>query len=234
MMTFLRKTNKHAVAVGLILLFSPVFAVWMSPSIILVTYPQTLDQIIPVQFGDWVETQSSVAQVGLTTNAEMGDDYPYDQVLTRTYKNSQQQTVMLTIAWGQKQKQEVKIHRPELCYFAQGFEISALKDKDFKMVSLSGKAVIGKEMLAKNPRYTEAVSYWIRIGDTYSENAWQTRWYIFKRGLTGEIPDGVLVRASSIISEISNPDKNFYLNQEFLSDLLTSVDSAEGKALLIR
>jgi len=195
----------------------------------------SLTDFIPQQFGDWQEVSTGLMQVGLTTNtADKGDDYPYDQVLSRTYKNSDNQTVMLTIAWGGKQRQEVKIHRPELCYAAQGFEIKKLKDTDFGIASTGNKAVTGKDMLAFNPKYIEAVSYWIRIGDIYSGNAWQTRLYIFKTGLEGVIPDGVLVRASSIINDEKNAESAYQLNKRFLQDLVKNVDSAKGRSFLIK
>jgi len=41
----------------------------------------------------------------------------------RAYQNSQGQIVYLALAWGEQQRQEVKIHRPDLCYVAQGFKV---------------------------------------------------------------------------------------------------------------
>ncbi len=53
-------------------------------------------------------------------------------------------------------------------------------------------------MLVKAPGRTEAVSYWIRIGNVFTENPWAIRYHILKQGLAGKAVDGVLVRASRI------------------------------------
>mgnify|MGYP003340463721 CR=1 FL=1 len=54
---------------------------------------------------------------------ETDTEQPYDQTLMRTYANSHGEQIMLALAWGERQRQDVKVHRPEVCYPAQGFAI---------------------------------------------------------------------------------------------------------------
>ncbi|MFX5562593.1 exosortase C-terminal domain/associated protein EpsI, partial [Acinetobacter baumannii] len=82
--------------------------------------------VIPTQFGQWKEVPSPFlhVNVGLEDGTDRSTDQPYDDVLGRTYVNSQGQMVMLALAYAKEQTQDVKIHLPEVCYVAQGFVLS--------------------------------------------------------------------------------------------------------------
>jgi EpsI family protein len=108
------------------------------------------------------------------------------------------------LAWGHKQQQEVKVHRPDLCYVAQGYKVNSLNPAVFPLSGASGTQATGKHMVATGGGNIEAVSYWIRIGSLYSENALETRMRILKEGFNGKIPDGILVRVSQ---SVHNPDQ---------------------------
>lgn len=234
-MKFVAVTNKLALTFGVIMLASLMLTHFLEPKNLLVPTQPDLEKITPSSFGDWREVKSNLIQVGLTTNTDEKTkdmDNPYDQVLMRSYENSKGQHIMLALAWGQKQQQEVKIHRPELCYAAQGFVVNSIKRHDFDLSSLSGKPVIGKQMLAKHGQQVEAVNYWIRIGDYYSESAFFTRLNILKAGLSGEVHDGILVRVSSY-ADPNNPTPAFDLNDGFLKDLVSHT-SRSDQLLLIR
>lgn len=87
-----------------------------------------LNALVPKEFGEWREVRSAFVQVDLTPRrdgeeAERTTDSPYDQTVIRTYVRRAGATVMLALAYGSKQRQDVKIHRPELCYVAQGFQV---------------------------------------------------------------------------------------------------------------
>ena len=53
-------------------------------------------------------------------------DRLYEQQLSRTYENAQGYRIMLSIAYGGNQRDELELHKPEVCYVAQGF---VLQDK---------------------------------------------------------------------------------------------------------
>jgi EpsI family protein len=154
----------------------------------------------------------------------------YDEVLTRSYRNSAGEVVMLSIAYGRRQRQEMKIHRPELCYAAQGFEV----ESSTPLTLLGGPSVrqlSGRAMTATSPGRTEEAVYWIRIGEMVSESAWQLRLYILLRGLAGYVPDGVLVRTSRLATSNGGTD-SIPTQRRFIAELLNEL-APSNRVLLV-
>jgi EpsI family protein len=183
-----------------------------------------LERMIPKEFGAWKQVETGIIQMDLVPRdgAERTIDQPYDQALTRTYVRNDGAVVMLALAYGRTQRQEVKVHRPELCYVAQGFEVHA---RSRVMVKLAHDLEIpAYRLLTQSRQRLEPVTYWIRIGDRITANAWESRFEIFRRGLQGRIPDGILVRTSSV-QRPGDPIQGAYERQvEFLSALWLAVD----------
>jgi len=196
----------------------------------------TLEQRIPKQFGQWKLVPSNTIQTDLYVKqqGERTTDNPYDDVLMRTYENAKGQQVQLAVAYGKTQRQEVKIHRPELCYYAQGFEITDIDDHIFDIRNLRNEVITGKQMRVMSGGSAQAVSYWIRIGDVYSNSAWDTRLHIIQQGLKGYILDGVLVRASSNIVNDETESDQFQLNETLMKELVSNLKMDNDKLLLIR
>lgn len=194
----------------------------------------TLAEQMPQRIGQWEQQPNALDQIAATaTNLSM--EQPYDEIVTRTYRNPGGEIVMLTLAFGRNQRQEIKIHRPELCYPAQGFKVKQLQNASFEGVrsQASGETISGKRMVAAGNNFDEIVSYWIRIGGTYSESAWQTRWTIFREGMNGRMTDGILVRVSQRVNPGVDPDNSYRLQQEFLQQLVASLQPS-AQSLLIR
>lgn len=189
-----------------------------------------LEATIPKSFAGWTYVPSPTLQVDLAVRRDGQDESAavYDQVLMRTYRNVQGETVMLALAWGRQQRQEVKIHRPELCYVAQGFRIETNRPIE----PLGAGGVEARAMLAATARRLEPVVYWVRIGDTISKNAWQTRWYILREGIAGRIPDGILVRTSQIVRTAGQADASYGVQQRFLRDLVAALDPPRRAVLV--
>lgn len=222
-------------ALGVAMLLAVIAAYLLTPRLTTVGNPPLLEEVIPKQFGDWKEIPSPYVQASLAVAREDEPDInqPYDQTLMRTYQNSKGEVVMLALAWGKNQRQEVKIHRPELCYTAQGYKVQSLAPVTLANIKGVAGPVTGKRMVAMNRFGGEAVSYWIRIGDIYSESAVDTRWHILKEGLAGRIPDGILVRASVQIRDAINLEANHTLAEQFLTALVQHLPPSE-KSILIR
>lgn len=222
-----------AVRVLIAFLIAAVGAYFATPRLSSIENVPSLENTVPRAFGDWVELKSPLLQVSLSTGGETEINQPYDQVVMRTYVNSKGQQVMLALAWGRHQRQEVKVHRPDLCYVAQGYKIHSLANAEFEKISTPFGKVSGKRMLVSGNNSTEAVSYWIRIGNLYSEDAFDTRFHILKEGFRGNIPDGVLVRASMQVSDQKAAETIWPTLDAFLTALTTSVPP-ETKNLLVR
>jgi EpsI family protein len=200
-------------------------AAWaMRPTATRTVHPP-LEQLVPERFAEWTALRAPQLQVVDPTvgaGGAVATDRPYSDVLMRAYTDGHGHVVLLALAYGAQQRQEIKIHRPEVCYVAQGFEVVALSGAQFP---LAGHAsVAGSRMLVRGANRIEAVSYWIRIGRNYSRSGWATRYYLFKEGLEGRVVDGILVRASQILD---NPQaastQRFAVQERFLAELVASL-----------
>jgi EpsI family protein len=196
----------------------------------------SLSESVPARFGDWTQIKTNVVQVNPTVNQDGPRDMnnPYDDVLMRTYANSHGEVVLLALAYGRSQRQEVKIHRPDLCYVAQGFKLLKHARTVFPGQNYSAAPITGDRMLVQATGRVEAVSYWIRIGNIYSRSAWATRYYIFIQGIRGRALDGILVRVSQIIGDSDDASEQVYSRQEqFVADLLGAMTPAGRSMLLV-
>jgi EpsI family protein len=230
-----RRIQVTPIVLALAMIATALGVEWLQPEAQPLTDHQSLAQSIPAQFGDWKEISGVADQIdpGKGTADEPNMDRPYDDVLMRTYQNSRGDVVLLALAYGRNQRQEVKIHRPDVCYTAQGFQLVKRSSMELPMSGTEGAPVQGMRMLVKAPGRVEAVSYWIRIGDVFTDNAWKIRYHIFKQGLAGHAVDGMLVRASQIVSAQEEASTDRYLLQEaFLADLVRALPESARHLLL--
>lgn len=192
-----------------------------------------MDQMFPRAFGDWKEVEGLVPLVTANNPTELTFNQPYDAQIMRSYRNSKNQVVMLAIAYGQNQRQDIKVHRPEVCYPAQGWSVDALAPFAFPLSSTKGTPITGKQMLARANRTDrrEAVLYWIRIGDTFAQGGMAQRLHIFKQGLQGKRSDGVLVRFSQALPPGQDPQASYQMQTQFASDFIAAL-SPEARNLL--
>lgn len=195
-----------------------------------VNEPQ-LETSIPNKIGSWSALASPLTQVSITQGNEPDINQPYDQSVLRTYADDQGHQIGVAVAWGKHQRQEVKIHRPELCYPAQGYAVKRLIDHTFSVTSTTTQQPItGKRMIALDRNGSmEVVSYWIRIGSIYSDSAFKTRMHILQEGLAGRVTDGVLMRVSQKLPASAEPGQQeaaFQRQEQFAADLVRSVTPA--------
>jgi EpsI family protein len=195
-----------------------------------------LERMIPKRFGEWVEQRAALEQVppqigqAGEESASRTDRTVYDQVLMRTYRRqSDGELVMLALAYGRRQVQEFKIHRPELCYYSQGYDVRFLGRSHVALGPHFG--VDSNLLLTRNRARYEPVTYWIRVGRQISLSAWETRWLIFRDGIAGSVPDGILVRASSVVATEADSASAFRLQKVFFADLYNSLSPAARAAI---
>jgi EpsI family protein len=72
------------------------------------------------------------------------------------------------------------------------------------------------------------VTYWFTVGDKAVQGRLQKRLVDLRYGLTGQIPDGMLFRVSSIDSDQARANQ---LQDEFINQLLQAVSPADRKRL---
>jgi len=183
-----------------------------------------LESMIPKQFGDWVvDDQVTYQQVNPEVKAAL--DKIYSQLLTRTYVNSHGYRVMLTIPYGVDQSDGLSAHDPEGCYPAQGFQIMA-KSKAILHTAV-GDVPVRRMEASNGPRY-EPVTYWFTVGHFAVNNDWDRKRAKLNYAIKGEIPDGVLFRASSIDSDVHQA----YLAQGAFIEALLMALTPESRALV--
>jgi EpsI family protein len=222
-------------AAGLAMLAAATAAVMLVPKEFDVAGGVDLDALVPAEIGAWREVRSGVPQVDLTPRREGEErerttDDPYDQTVMRTYARADGARVMLALAYGTRQRQEVKIHRPELCYVAQGFAV--VHKRSAPVALKDGSAVTATRLVASTDRRVEPVTYWIRIGDEIALSAMQSRLAILAEGFRGRIPDGILVRVSTAESPgASEVERAYAWHEEFLRELVAAVGE-RGKLVL--
>jgi exosortase B len=204
----------------------------LTPAVVHGKITMPLADSVPKHFGDWTEVPSLMSQADLSTTDDGARDteQPYDDVLMRTYQNKDGVQIMLALAYAKEQRQDVKLHLPEICYPAQGYKVLSLARLSLP-VGANGAAVPGKHMLASGNNRTEAVTYWTRIGDAYPEGGLAMRMKIFRDGLAGSVADGILVRSSILVHDEAEAGKAYAIQEQFLTQLVASADP-RGQALI--
>lgn len=218
----------------LVLMVVAAVGAWVAkPRLQAMTNAPRLDAQVPTAFGDWRVVQSAAPQVDVSQGVETVQEQPYDQTVMRTYVNSRGEQVMLALAWGERQRQDVKVHRPEVCYPAQGYAVRRLADGPAIPTAGRGAPVPTTELLAefRGGGY-EAVRYWIRVGNQYGGDGLATRWYILNEGFRGRIPDGILVRASQRLRSPESEAQSQALMAAFLADLVAAMPDGVRQMLV--
>lgn len=184
-----------------------------------------LDAMIPIRFAEW-QVDTSIVPLKLDPEVQAKLDKLYNQTVTRTYINRDGARVMLSIAYGGDQSEGLGLHRPEVCYAAQGFSVDSDKVEDLD--TAFGHLPV-KRLMAVNGERHEPISYWITIGNELIKPGIGQKLTQIRLGLTGTVPDGMLVRVSSIGTDTA---AGYRLQDKFVNDLLNSV-SQETRTRLI-
>ena len=207
---------------GLLMVLSAALTLVITPSVDIAGAQSriNLEAMIPSTFGDW-KFDSSAVTLMINPDAKEMVNKLYSQTLSRTYTNNQGERVMLSIAYGMDQKKDLQVHRPEICYLSGGFSVSKLT-KTFVDTTIGRIPVL--RLIAKQGARIEPITYWIRVGDSLTRGWFEQKMALITYGLTGEVPDGLLFRVSTISSD---EQESYRIQQEFLSTLLQAVKSED-------
>ncbi|WP_296943506.1 exosortase-associated protein EpsI, B-type [uncultured Massilia sp.] len=160
----------------------------------------SLEQMIPERFGSWRVDRTIVPLTPDETQKELIETL-YDQTLARTYVNDAGQRVMLSIAYGGDQSKQLQLHLPEVCYVAQGFD---MVDANKGELATHYGTVPIKRLVARQNARNEPITYWVTVGDKAVSSGLGQKYQRFVYGLTGKIPDGMLVRVSTIEADAAH------------------------------
>lgn len=183
-----------------------------------------LETMIPRAFGDWRELSQNSVQIVDPQQQEMIDSI-YTQTLSRTYVNAQGYRIMLSIAYGEDQRDAMQTHYPEVCYPAQGF---SLQDKKNGTLTTESGLIPVTRLLTNLGQRHEPVTYWTTVGDRVVRNGIQKKLAEMSYGLNNKIPDGMLIRVSSIDGETTNA---YAMQMEFADRMLGALTPEYRKKL---
>ncbi len=223
----MKKSVIVSVVMGMLMVLSSVLAMLATPTLRSAGMQDefNLEAIIPKEFDGW-KMDMSFAQPLVGTDVKGEINVIYNQTLSRTYINSQGERVMLAIAYGRDQRVDSQVHRPEICYAAGGFDI---KNMTKIFLDTTFGQIPAMRLVAKQGNRNEPITYWIKIGNSLTRGWFEEKWATFSYELTGQVPDGILFRVSSI----SNDEQASYrIQQTFLTDLLKSMQSGDRQWLL--
>jgi EpsI family protein len=182
------------------------------------------EELIPRQFGAWTEIPNvTVVEPPGSIAYEI-----YNQEFARGYTDKDGNVVMLLVAYGLNQSNGLRLHNPEICYAAQGFRVSSPKTE---LLHYSDRLPpIGvKRLMTRREGRIEPVTYWMRVGDDVPYRFLERQILPVKYGLRGLVPDGTLVRVSTLGP---SDEGAFKIQDGFVKDLISAAD-AKTRSLLI-
>jgi EpsI family protein len=187
-----------------------------------------LESIVPKRFGNWNAVPSNTFVLPKPAEGSLADRL-YNQTVTRLYQSSNNLSVMLVMAYGKIQNDLLQLHRPEICYSATGFQIS---DSRSTVVDLPGNVELPvRQLTATAEQRVEPIVYWTRIGDSLPTTGQQQRWVKLEQQLDGIVPDGILVRLSTVAA---STETTFAALRQFAVAMLTAVAPADRPVLIGR
>ena len=219
--------TRRATLLAIIMLGTSVLSVALTPARRVEAAQFDLESLIPRQFGEWQEDKQIVQATVVNPQSRELLDKLYSQILTRTYINSSGRRIMLSIAYGVDQSHDTKIHRPEVCYPAQGFQLTN-KWKEVIRAGAMALPVMRIETQLGNRR--EPVTYWMRVGNSLVRGSIEQSFAKIGYGLKNQqIPDGILFRVSEINP---NTKESLALQDQFIHTLLAALTPANRKILI--
>jgi len=224
----MRYLNLRMLVIGALMIGAAGLALAMKPTHMLAEgiAKISLEDMIPKQFADW-RVDPAIAPVVPDPALQANLDKLYNQTLARTYVNGRGERIMLSIAYGGDQSGDsTQVHRPEFCYAAQGFQL--LYNVVDALGTQYGELPV-RRLIATQGARKEPITYWITIGDKATLPGIGRKLMQIRYGLTGKVPDGMLVRVSSIGGDTR---REYELQNRFINELLAATSPSDRVRLI--
>ncbi len=210
--------NHRALVIALLMFAGAGLALAMNPTqkIADTLEKPVLDTMIPQQIGKW-KIDTSIVPIEPSPEVKALLNKIYNQTLSRTYVDPAGRRIMLSIAYGGDQSDSMRVHLPEVCYAAQGFEV--FDSVAGTLPTKYGELPVKRLVATQRNRY-EPITYWIVIGDKAVLSGTEQKFAQLSYGLTGKVPDGFLVRVSSIDLD---RQAAYRLQEEFSKSMLDAM-----------
>ena len=215
---------KHLLA-GAAMLAAAAGAVALKPTVHMADqHPINLEQMIPQQFGDW-KLDKTIVPIQVDPEIQAKLNQIYSQVLTRTYIDPAGHRIMLSVAYGGDQSDGMRAHRPEICFPAQGFQVAG---QALGTMRTEFGPIPVKRMVATKGERIEPITYWIMVGERAARTSSEQKTAQLHYGLHGQIPDGMIVRVSTIAADA---EPAFQLEDSFVNTMLRALKPADRSRL---
>jgi len=186
----------------------------------------TFDSITPWRIGDWSGRPASDF-VAVSPPGSLVAKL-YGEIVQRSYHHEGVDAdIMMLLAHGDSQTDDLQLHRPEICYPAFGFDLS--HDGPVAVPIEKGVFLPARRLIADGPGRSENIVYWTRLGDYLPDSATKQRLDRLKTSMEGIIADGLLARFSIIGPD---PSRSFVVLNDFIRTLLLSVSPTRRPAFV--
>jgi len=212
------RTLRLAIVFALAALLAAFAAQALQPTREAPSFPNAkLEAVIPEAFGDW-RIDRSIVPVQPDPGALAAIEAIYSDTLARTYVNSRGQRIMLSLAYGRRQNDSMRLHQPEGCYSGQGFAVSKPLTA---VLDIGARHLPVRRLVATLAPRTEPITYWMVVGGRPALSAMQAKLAQLRYGIRGYFADGLLFRVSSISAD---EGAAYELQDGFVRDLVAAVD----------
>ena len=152
----------------------------------------------------------------------------YGETVGRVYQNtSSGEEVMMLLAHGDTQSDDLQLHRPEVCYPAFGFAIS--ENHPIEIVLTPNITLPARSLVATAPDRREVIVYWSRLGEFFPLTHKQQQIDRLRTAMAGTVADGLLARFSVVGLE---PPAARALMLGFIPELLLAAAANKRAALV--
>jgi EpsI family protein len=207
-------TSRRDVLIGTACVLSSGAALALKPrrKVSLLPAGSKLSDILPRQFGRW--DSRDVTDLYAPETPDSLQARLYGETVARLYTDRQSGAqILMLMAHGDSQSNELQLHRPEVCYPAFGSTPVELKIGN-------GVTLPARRLLAQSNRETQAVLYWTRLGEYFPVSVTEQRLNRLTTAMHRYIPDGLLARFSM---DETDSGSAFAAIAEFIPALLAQI-----------
>lgn len=221
-------TNRRDLLIGAACLAGAGAAAALVPHkrVILLPRGRHIDSVVPRAFGG--STSQDVSDLVAPKEEDSLASRLYEQTVGRVYTlDGGGPEIMMLLAYGDTQTDDLQLHRPEICYPAFGFSIS---QSAIAAVPLPGGVSLPcRRLVADAPDRREIIVYWSRLGEYLPLDRKQQQLDRLQTAMRGEIADGLLARFSLVGGD---PDAGVSAIEAFISAIVRAV-AADSRSVLI-
>lgn len=216
-------SKKASILLGILMCTVSVLAYTAKPTKLLANFAERepLVKEMSVQIHGWREQLADTAFVVDPTQLEVLN-YLYSETFSANYSDSANSSIMLSIAYGKDQSDGRDVHKPDLCYPAQGFAV--IEARDVQVALDDRRSIVVRYMKTQKGQRIEPLIYWTTAGNYLYQNKLEKKLVAFKYSTHNLIPDGMVVRVS-MLQKAPEADLNTLV--AFVKDWYTSLPEAQ-------